>query len=207
MSRGMELDEGTLTIARERSELDEEVIQFTSILDDRGVDYVIVSGYVAILTGRSRGTEDVDIVLERLSAAETEALAETLRDRGYWGVAMPLDEMEAMLSGGDRMRIAEDGEIIPNFELWFVHNDVEREALTESLPVELGDDRIEISSIELQIAFKLRLARQGGTTSGKDFEDALHLFRTFDEQLNTEQLEAYIDDLGVEDYYDELQRD
>ncbi len=50
-------------------------------------------------------------------------------------MAMPLDEMYSMLSEGSRIRITEDGEMYPNFETWFVSNDVEREAFSNPLTV------------------------------------------------------------------------
>jgi hypothetical protein len=200
----MELSDDTLTVSRELSELDKDVLEFTQILDACDVDYVIVSGYVAILTGRSRSTEDIDVIIESLSETETEQLVSELKNEGYWGMAMPLDEMYSMLSEGSRIRIAEDGEMYPNFEMWFVSNDVEREALSNPLTVTLNESQIRISSLELQIAYKLRLAQAAGSLSGKDFEDALHLYLTFEERFNTEQLEAYVEELGVEDYYAEL---
>ncbi len=202
----MELSDNTLEISRTLSELDKDVIEFVAVLDSCDVNYVIVSGYVAILTGRSRATEDIDIILERLSAKEMDRLVSTLKNRGYWGMAMPLDEMYSMLSEGDRIRIAEEGEMFPNFETWFVSNDVEREALETALRVELNDSLIQISPIELQIAYKLRLAQQAGTLDGKDFEDALHLYLTFEEQFKSEDLEAYVRELGVEESYAELRR-
>lgn len=202
----MELSDHTLTVSRELSELDKDVLEFTRILDACKVDYVIVRGYVAILTGRSRSTEDIDVILESLSETETEQLVTELKDRGYWGMAMPLDEMYSMLSEGSRIRIAEEGEMYPNFETWFVSNDVEREALSNPLTVTFDERQIEISPLELQIAYKLRLAQAADSLSGKDFEDALHLYLTFEERFNTEQLETYVNELGVEDYYAELKR-
>ena len=202
----MELSDHTLTVSRELSELDKDVLEFTRILDACKVDYVIVSGYVAILTGRSRSTEDIDVILESLSETETEQLVTELKDRGYWGMAMPLDEMYSMLSAGSRIRIAKEGEMYPNFETWFVSNDVEREALSNPLTVTFDEGQIEISPLELQIAYKLRLAQAADSLSGKDFEDALHLYLTFEERFNTEQLETYVNELGVEDYYAELKR-
>jgi len=200
----MELSDDTLTVSRELSALDEDVLTFTQVLDDCNVAYVIVSGYVAILTGRSRSTEDIDVILESLSESETELLISELNERGYWGMAMPLEEMYSMLSEGSRIRIAEEGEMYPNFETWFVSNDVEREALSNPLTVEFDEGQIEISPLELQIAYKLRLAQAADSLSGKDFEDALHLYLTFEERFNTEQLETYVKELGVEDYYAEL---
>ena len=200
----MELSDDTLTVSRELSELDKDVLEFTQILDACDVNYVIVSGYVAILTGRSRSTEDIDVTLESLSETETEQLVTELKDHGYWGMAMPLDEMYSMLSEGSRIRIAEEGEMYPNFETWFVSNDVEREALSNPLTVTFDEEQIEISPLELQIAYKLRLAQAADSLSGKDFEDALHLYLTFEERFNTEQLETYVKELGVEDYYAKL---
>lgn len=201
----MELSDDTLTVSRELSALDEDVLEFTQILDTCEVDYVIVSGYVAILTGRSRSTEDIDIILESLSETETEQLVTELKNQGYWGMAMPLDEMHSMLSEGSRIRIAKKGEMYPNFETWFVSNDVEREALSNPLTVTFDEGQIEISPLELQIAYKLRLAQAADSLSGKDFEDALHLYLTFEERFNTEQLETYVTELGVKDYYAELE--
>lgn len=200
----MELSDDTLTVSRELSALDKDVLEFTGILESCDVNYVIVSGYVAILTGRSRSTEDIDIILESLSETETEQLVTELKNHGYWEMAMPLDEMHSMLSEGSRIRIAEDGAMYPNFETWFVSNDVEREALSNPLTVMFDEGEVEISPLELQIAYKLRLAQASDSLNGKDFEDALHLYLTFEERFNTEQLETYVNELGVEEYYAEL---
>ena len=62
-----DLDGDTLSLSRTLSDDDEDVIEFTEVLSACDVDYVIVSGYVAILTGRSRATEDVVVVLQVLT--------------------------------------------------------------------------------------------------------------------------------------------
>ncbi|GAB3691846.1 hypothetical protein GCM10028857_29730 [Salinarchaeum chitinilyticum] len=200
----MDLIDGRLVLSRELSTLDRDVVEFTSVLDDHSVEYVIVSGYVSILTGRSRSTEDVDVVLEPLDSDELSALADRFERMGYWGMAMPLDRLSDMLPEGERLRIAEDGVMVPNFEVWLASNDLEREALATSITAEIGDAAVSISGIELQIAYKLQLAQAAGSTAGKDFEDALHLYLTFEDQLNTDRLETYVEDLAVEDYYDQL---
>ncbi|MFB6094926.1 MAG: hypothetical protein ABEJ71_00540, partial [Halodesulfurarchaeum sp.] len=202
----MELDEETLRIDRRLSALDEAVLSFVDVLESCEVEYVIVSGYVAILTGRSRATEDVDVILEELTQAETDALVETLTERDYWGMAMPLEDMYSMLSRGDRIRIAEAEEFYPNFEVFFPSTEIERTALADSLTVAFDSGTIEISPIELQIAYKLQLAQRADSPDGKDMEDALHLYVTFEEAFNTETLESYVTRLGVEDYYGRLRR-
>ena len=196
----MEFDGDTLVVDRTPSELDELVLEFTEILDDENIEYVIVSGYVAILTGRSRATEDIDIVTERLSKKRTMALAERLRDTGYWGATMPLDELFDTLADDIRQRIAEDGTMIPNVEVWFVKNDYERAALTNPLTARVGERAIAISPLELQIAYKLFLG------SEKDFEDALHLYHVFEGHLDEDRLQRYVTQLEVTETYDELRR-
>ena len=200
----MELSEDRLVVSKGLSDLDRDVTEFIDVLEECGISYVIVSGYVAILTGRSRLTEDVDVIIEPLSEPETEQLVDTLKNRGYWGIAMPLDSMYEMLSEGDRIRVAKDGEMIPNFEVWFADSPLERDVLADPLIAEVGNETVNISPIERQIAYKLHLAQGADSLTGKDFEDALHLYATFTEQLNTEELERYIEELGVERYYDEL---
>ena len=55
----MEYTDRVLKFEKELSELDRLVIDFVRVLDKSGTSYVIVSGYIAILLGRSRTTEDV----------------------------------------------------------------------------------------------------------------------------------------------------
>lgn len=196
----MEYDGETLVVNRTPSELDEIVLEFTEILDEERIEYATVSGYVAILTGRSRATEDIDIVTERLSEERTSALAERLQEAGYWGATMPLEELFDTLDDDLRQRIAEEGTMIPNVELWFVKNDFERTVLNDPLTARIGGREIAISPIELQIAYKLFL------TAEKDFEDALHLYQVFEEQLDEDRLRTYVTELEVTDAYDELRR-
>ena len=56
----------TIQLDRELSDLDIFVLDFVKVLEQH-VHYVLISGYVAILFGRSRTTEDVDMFIEQLS--------------------------------------------------------------------------------------------------------------------------------------------
>jgi hypothetical protein len=103
----MEFDDDAVIIEKEPSELDELVLDVTAILDDVSVEYAVVSGYVAVLLGRSRATEDIDVIVESFSPETATELAERLRAAGYWGSAMPLDSMHGMLSEGSIVRVAE----------------------------------------------------------------------------------------------------
>lgn len=195
---GIEFTSGTLVVDRPANDLDELAIQFTEILDDLDIDHVYVAGYVAILTGRSRSTEDIGVLLERLDAETVDELASRLEREGLWGPAMPLDDMTEMLD--DNIWVARDGEMIPHLEVKFVDGRLDRASLENAVTARIAGAAIPIGPLELQIAYKLWL---GGDT---DFEDAAHLYTVLGESLRRRDLERWVEELGVEEEYDRLRR-
>lgn len=196
----MEFTDDEVVIEKEPSELDELVIDVVRILDAVGIEYAVVSGYVAVLFGRARATEDIDVVVEPFDETTATAAIERLRDAGYWGSAMPLVDLHETLSDGLPVRVAEDGDIVPNVELKFASDEYDRLSLRNTVTVRLAGHEIRIGSLELQIAYKL------GMDTPKDFEDALYLYEVLGRNLNTNRLERYVRRLGVEDAYERLQR-
>jgi len=196
---GIELRDDTLIVDREPNELDELAIRFSGILDDIGVEHVFVSGYVAILAGRSRATEHIDVLLERVDSETIERLVERLQAEGMWGPAMPLHRMDEMLE--DNIWVARDGEMVPHLEVKFVDDEFDRASLENNITARIGGAaEVPVGPIELGIAYKLYL----GTRT--DFEDATHLYLTFEETLSTPQLQTYVKKLDVEEEYERLKR-
>ena len=78
-----------------------------------GIEYSVVSGYVAVLFGRSRATEYIDVITERFDEGTADELAKRLREAGYWGSAMPLDDLHKTLADDLPARIAEEGHRVP----------------------------------------------------------------------------------------------
>jgi hypothetical protein len=171
--------------------LDRFVWDFTNLLEGY-VNYVIVSGYVAILFGRARGTEDIDTIINAMDKSVFNAFYRKLLRAGYYCLN-PEDEagLYEMLETGLRVRIAKKDTIIPNIELLFVKDDFDRYALANRLEVVLDDDHVFISPLELQIAYKLYLG------SDKDIEDAVYLWAIFKEQLELDRLRRCMDALEV----------
>lgn len=197
-SSRMEFTDGEVVIDRPPNDLDRLLLDVTTVLDDAGVEYAAVSGYVAVLFGRARATEDIDVIVERVDAETADEVASTLRDRGLWGTTMPLDRLYDTLVDGLPFRIAEDDHLVPNVELKFPTDEYDRTSLNDATTVRLADRELRIGGLELQIAYKL------GMGARKDFEDALHLYRTVEGNLNVRKLEGYVQQLGVEDEYDKL---
>lgn len=197
---GIELWDGALIVDRSPNELDEMAIEFSRLLEDLDIAHVFVSGYVAILAGRSRATQDIDVLLERLDEPTVERLVERLKAENYWGASMPLDDMYAMLSNGDNVWVAPDGDVVPHLEVKYADDEFDRASLESSIDAEIGDATIPIGPLELQVAYKLYL---GDKTS---FEDAVHLYTLFGENLTQQELEDWVDRLSVEREYERLKR-
>jgi succinate dehydrogenase flavin-adding protein (antitoxin of CptAB toxin-antitoxin module) len=162
--------------------LDRFVLDFIQVLEQQ-TPYVIVSGYVAILLGRSRGTEDVDILVPRLEKARFAALHDALLSEGYEFLnAEDTGGLYEMLTGKMGIRVAKKGQFIPNIELKFFKDDIDQSVFQNRVDVVLPDAHVYISPIEVQIAYKVWLG------SPKDIEDALFLFEIFRQHLDQELL-------------------
>jgi hypothetical protein len=171
--------------------LDQFVLGFIRVLEPH-TPYVIVSGYVAILFGRSRGTEDVDILVPRLEKKAFRDLHTTLLAKGYEFLnAEGADGLYDMLVGRLGIRIARTDQFIPNIELKFLKDDVDQRVFADRVEVTLSDAKVFISPIEIQIAYKLYLG------SEKDIEDALYLFEIFKKDLDQQNLKAWMKKFDV----------
>jgi len=196
----MEFTDDEIRIDKPPSDLDRLVLDVADILDDVGITYSIVSGYIAVLFGRSRATVDIDVITERFDESTAETLASRLRGAGYWRSAMPLDDLYETMADDLPVRIAEDGHRVPNVELKFDADEYDRASLDDAITVRLRGEPLRDVSIELQIAYKLDM----GTP--KDYEDALYLYEVAGQNLTSSELERYVTKLGVEDEYEQLQR-
>jgi len=171
--------------------LDRFVLDFVRILEQE-TPYVIVSGYVAILFGRSRGTEDVDILVPHLEEPSFSRLYLAFLDNGYEFLnAEDADGLFDMLTERMGIRVAKKGQFIPNIELKFVKDEVDRIVLRDRVEVNLPGADVYISPIEMQIAYKLFLGSQ------KDIEDAVFLWEIFREDLDRASLKQRMESFGV----------
>lgn len=197
---GIELRNGTLVIEREPNRLDELAIEFSDVLDRFDIKHAYVAGYVSILAGRARSTEDVDVLIERIDKETAEQLATTLDAEDYWGPAMPLTSMYEMLDNGDNIWVAPNDQITPHLEVKFTRDEFDRASLENAMMARINEETIPIGPLELQIAYKLYLGAQ------KDVEDAVHLYTLFEESLSVSRLEEWVTRLNVEDEYERLKR-
>lgn len=196
---GVTLRDDELVVERSANELDELAIAFSEMLSQLDIDHVFIAGYVAILTGRARATDDIDVLIERLPESDIGDLVETLEANDYWGPAMPLEEMYDNLSSDTNIWVAPDDQMTPHLEVKFPTDEFDRASLAHAIDAHIADATIPIGPLELQIAYKLYLG------SRTDFEDAAHLYTLFRESLRAERLESWVEKLDVEEQYAQLE--
>jgi predicted nucleotidyltransferase len=184
-----EFSEKRIKFSRELSDLDTFVLDFVKILDSVKIKYIIISGYVAILFGRSRTTEDIDMFIEDVDKARFNEILERLEKSGLW-VINTSDGSKAytMLKEGDAIRIAKKNMAIPNIEIKIKKDE---NVWKDNIEVILNDSRLVTSRLESQIAFKLYLG------SEKDIEDAVHLYEIFKEHIDKKFLAEKCKELNV----------
>ncbi|MFH0970700.1 MAG: hypothetical protein V1776_04555 [Candidatus Diapherotrites archaeon] len=187
-----EYSEGKIVFNRELTNLDKLVLKFCDILHRLNIRYVIISGYITILFGRVRMTDDVDLFIEELPIERVIELWNLLEKEGFEGVCtFTPEEAFETLNDKTSIRFALKGTWKPNFELKFPASPSSIYSLRKKVLVILNGRELYTSEIEMQIAYKLRM------TGDKDLEDALHLYSVFKEQLDLSLLEFHMQDLGV----------
>lgn len=194
----LKFEGNSIEFEKELNELDKFVIKFTKILNDLNIKYVIISGYVAILFGRSRNSEDIDIFIERLDKDKFIELWEQLIEEFECIIPKNVEEAYSeYLLKNTAIRFAAKDKFIPYMEVKFPKNSLDEFSLEKRKEVIINNHQIFISPLELQIAYKIYLG------SEKDIEDARFLFRLFKDNLNFNLLNLFIQKLNIESRFKE----
>jgi hypothetical protein len=163
--------------------LDEFVEDFVEIIEEH-CNYIIVSGFVAIAHGRSRGTEDIDMIIDKLSLEAFSKLHKELIKGGF----------ECMQSGDSKViyeylnditsvRYTRKGEHLPEMEIKFAKDELDLYQLATKVKLPLTKLDVWFSSIEMNIAFKEEYLK-----SDKDMEDAKHLRIIYEGEINDDEI-------------------
>ncbi len=183
------------------NDLDQFVIDFIEILE-KHVPYVIVSGYVSILLGRTRSSEEVDLLVPKMDFKDFEILFSDLENRDYECANTSNSKEAYEMLREHAIRFFKQGKPIPNMEFKSISNEVQKYAIDEKIKIIFGNSVLFTSPLELQIAYKLSLMAKGDIeeiSSDKDFEDAKHLYELFKEDLDKDKLEYFIKLFKVKD--------
>jgi hypothetical protein len=180
------IDSTTLEIKRDLSDLDLLALEFITILE-KHTPYVIVSGYVSILLGRARVSEDIDIIIQKVTLPTLKKLVLELKENGFYCIKEEKEsDIFEYLTEGLAVRFARQHTMIPNIELKWAKNRIQNLALHKTITVILPQGTLHISNLELQIAFKEKVLR-----SSKDREDARHIRKVAEGYLDKKLLQHY----------------
>lgn len=181
-----------IELEKELNALDQFVIDFCAVLDKASVRFVICSGYVAILFGRNRSSEDVDMFIQRLAPDGFEKLWTPLNASFDCLNASTAKDAHELLRDGLAVRFAHKGSVLPNMEVKFPKHALDDWTLEERREVLLNKHTLFISPPEMQIAFKISLG------SEKDIEDARYLHSLLREWIDEKLLSEMCRKLKVE---------
>jgi len=174
------------------TDLDEFVFDFLHVLD-KYCTYVIISGYLPIFFGRSRGTEDVDVFIDHIDEQTFIRFYNELVKENYYFLN-PEDEhgLYEMLTQNLGIRAAKKESIIPNIEMKFTKDDIDRFTMENRMEVHVANtNRFFIAPLEVEIPYKLYLG------SEKDIEDAVYLWEIFQKYINKKLIHRFMKELYV----------
>ena len=187
------IQQGTTLILKGRrlSELDLFVCRVLDILT-LYTPYVIVSGYVSILFGRTRSTEDVDILIPVCDVSSFLLLHDRFIEHGYEFLSAEDGcGLHSMLTSGSGIRLCEKDKFIPNIEIKFIRNESDAYSFKNRISFITNDRTFWIGPLEMQIAYKFWLG------SGKDIEDAIFIREISRDFIDEDLLREFCTSFGV----------
>ncbi len=203
ISEGISVDLKSKTIYLRKDSMapeDDVSLRFSSVLNSLGIKYAIVAGYVAILFGRARRSDDIDFICEYLSLQDFTRLSRRLWNEGYKVMQGEIGDAGSLssiyrryLSEGYSIRFMYDDVIIPNIEFKLALNAVQSYAVRNAYRVVVNDSHVtRIAPLELQVAYKVYLG------SSKDLGDAVFIYELFKPVMDAEALIKWCRELGVD---------
>lgn len=167
----------------ERNILDSFCIDFCDVVE-RHTEYIVVSGFVAISTGRTRATEDIDMIVPRLTQKTFFELHDDLLRHGF--VAMQGEDPKTLfghLNENLSLRYTRKDHFLPEMELKFAKDELDEEQLRGKVKIPLTGLDLWFSDVSTNIAFKEHYLK-----SDKDLEDARHLRIVLAEQVDESRI-------------------
>ena len=169
---------------KNRNILDQFVIEFTDVLKKYS-KYAVVSGFLAISSGRARGTEDIDLIVEEMNKELFIKFFAEIYKKNFVCVQGndPLNIWNTYLKEKDTIRFVKSGTLIPDIEFKFPKTDADRVALLKRQKLKLTGLPIYFGNVESTIAFKEHLLK-----SPKDIDDAKHLRKIYEDIISENEI-------------------
>ncbi|MBI2582137.1 hypothetical protein HYV87_03365 [Candidatus Woesearchaeota archaeon] len=170
---------------KDRNILDRFCEEFCAIVE-KHCKYIVVSGFLAIASGRTRGTEDIDMIIERLDFDRFKLLFQDLIKKGFVCMqSSSAEEVYDYLKDNTSVRFTWKDKELPEMEVKFAKDVLDEYQLKNRVKLELTGLDVWFSNVNINIAFKEELLK-----SPKDLEDARHLRIVYAEQVNEEEIQS-----------------
>ncbi len=190
-----------IELNKKLNSLDLLTINFCEILNKLNINYIIISGYVAILFGRNRASEDIDMFIEKIGFEKFKLLWEELEKKfECLNTSDATDAYKNYLNSKHALRFSKKGEFIPNIEVKFPKVALDEWGIKNKIKILLNKETLYISPLESQIPFKLFLGTE------KDIEDAKFLHNLFKDNLDLPLLKEFNQKLKIEEKYNKYLR-
>ena len=162
--------------------LEKFAVDFTKVVE-KYAKYIIVSGFVAISHGRSRATEDIDMIIEKVSKEQFKKMHDELIESGFECQQSdnPNVIYDDYLNDKLSVRYTRKGEPLPEMKLKFAKDELDALQFSTRQKLPFTGTDLWFSSIDINIAFKEELLK-----SEKDLEDAKHLRLIYKDKVNEE---------------------
>lgn len=168
---------------KDKSILDQFCLEFCKIIE-RHTPYIIVSGFLVIASGRVRGTEDIDMIIPRISQAAFSKLHDDLYKHGFVCVQSGIaNEVHDYLQENISVRYTWQNKPVPEMEVKFAKDILDNIQLQNREKLPLTGLDVWFSSVAMNIAFKEEYLK-----SDKDMEDAKHLRMVYSEKINEKEI-------------------
>ena len=186
--KGYEVINNIIIVNRDLTELDIFLRDFLNILKKHS-DYLVVSGFVSIATGRTRGTEDIDVLVPVMKKEKFERFFNELNEKRFWCYQGDnVNEVYLYVKDMKNIRFAKKDEMFPNIE--FISINETRKAkyfeFTHPQKIKIKDFEFKIPPIEFEILYKEIILK-----GKKDIADARHLRIFFSDIVNNKKFEEY----------------
>ncbi|MDO8511534.1 MAG: hypothetical protein Q7S55_05210 [Nanoarchaeota archaeon] len=170
---------------KDRNILDKFCEEFCVIVE-KHCKYIVVSGFLAIASGRTRGTEDIDMIIERLNFDKFKLLFNDLTKKSFVCMqSSDAEEVYSYLKDNTSVRFTWKDKELPEMEVKFVKDILDEYQLKNRVRLELTGLNVWFSNVNVNIAFKEELLK-----SPKDLEDARHLRIVYAEQVDETEIQS-----------------
>lgn len=188
----IEFKENELILGKEPSIIDNCVFDFSDILTKNNIRYVLFSDYISILFGKNAMSEEVDLLIQNISFEKFLKLwLEIENTYECKNTNDPIDAYNAYLKNHHVIRFTKKWNLVPDFKIKIVKDEIDRYTLKYRKKVILGERNLFISPLEMQISYNLF---QG---SEKDLDDARFIYKLSKEKLNMTMMDRFLNELKI----------